>query len=174
MISSIWRRHGGDADGSSAIALTDAREELRLYLADGLVTGRIAVDGRLSDHVNRASSLRICVADGDGPDELWIDIDRDDILIVAPPPRPTNEARRVRRQRERVLIEVGAYTVTGTTHLPPGAALEPYLLRTRQHFLPVTQAVVRSSVLPNFEETLAIALVNVGNLDHLQRLLAPA
>jgi hypothetical protein len=159
-------------EGSAAREITPVLEPIQVFTAQRHIEGWIvAAQERVTDLLNQREVIRLCVQ----PDtDEWATIDRDDILLVAPPGRTTNPQRRVHRQKRRLMALVGSYVVTGVAHLQPGAGLDPYLLRTRQHFLPMTNAVVTHRTDPSVEHQLPVVIVNVGNLTELRALLAPA
>ena len=99
-------------------------------------------------------------------------------LESAWPPEPRMHAGerqlRVHRQRRRVRVRVGPYDVTGTAHLIPGGGLDPFLLRTRQAFLPMTDVVILRRDDLSWERVAAVAIINVGNLSELHELLTLA
>lgn len=59
-------------------------------------------------------------------------------------------------------------------HLVPGAGLDPYLLRTRRAFLPMTDIVISRRDNPSWEHEAGVAIINVGNLSELHELLTLA
>ena len=153
-------------DGSAARDLTPSIEPIRVFTTDRHLDGWIvATQERITDVLNARESIRICV---DATADVWETIDRDDILMVAPPEHTTNPDRRVHRRKNRLVAQVGPYVVTGMVHLQPGISLEPYLLRTRQHFLPITDAHVTSRIDPAFGQELEVVIVNVRNLTELR------
>ena len=69
-------------------------------------------------------------------------------------------------------MAVGPYFVTGTVHLQAGIALDPYLLRTRQQFLPMTDALITTGLDPTFAQDLPVVIVNVRNLIEIRSQLS--
>lgn len=131
-----------------------------------MLDGSIAVDGeRLIDLLNRETTLRVCSTS----DATWRSVDLDEVCLVGPPPHASDPQRRVRRQKHRVRVEVGPCLVTGTAHLVPGSELKPYLLRTRQRFLPITEAWIRRATHdPSLEGDVDVVLANVAMAERLE------
>jgi hypothetical protein len=128
----------------------------------------VAVEERVTDLLNQRETLRICT---DPAADRWSSVDRDDLLLVASPPMPMPTGRAIHRQKRRVLAQVGPYSVEGIVHMPPGMPLDPFLLRTRQHFLPLTRAVVSSSDASESGDAYQVVLVNVFNVSELRLLV---
>ena len=57
-------------------------------------------------------------------------------------------------------------------HPQPGISLDPYLLRTRQHFLPMTDAILRSRIDPTWEQQLPVVIVNMQHMMELRSQLS--
>lgn len=170
-----WPRGAGAsrAAATGALELVRPPEPIRVFRADGEVEGWIAASGqRVTDLLNANPSLRIQLDAADS--ERWIEVERDTILLVTPPPHAGQRQRRVHRQRRRVRATVGPFDVVGTAHLTPGSGLDPYLLRTRQAFLPMTDVVISRRDHPGWEQEAAVAIINVGNLSALHALLTLA
>ena len=170
-----WQ-HGSRASTSEdSVTLESAwpLEPIQVFRADGELSGWIAARGqRVTDLLNASDTMRIQLDAID--QERWVDIERDSILVVAPPPHASQPQRRVHRQRRRVRAQVGPFEITGTAHLVPGAGLDPYLLRTRQAFLPMTDIVISRRDNPSWEHEAGVAIINVGNLSELHELLTLA
>lgn len=172
----FWNVRRGTAselsEGSAARDITPVLQPIQVFTAEHRVEGWIiASQERVTDLLNERDVMRICV---DADSDRWETINRDQVLLVAPPERRTNPQRRVHRQKRRLMALVGSYVVSGVAHLQPGAGLDPYLLRTRQHFLPMTDAIVTHRTDPSVEHEFPVVIVNVGNLTELRALLAPA
>ena len=110
----------------------------------------------------------------DPADDVWESADLEDLLLVAPPLQAGNPQRRVHRRKHRLVGLVGPYVVTGVGHIALGQDPEAYLLRTRQHFLPMTDAHVTSRVNGSIDEVLPVVILNVGNLIELRAQLTLA
>lgn len=159
-------------EGSAARSIEPHLEPIQLFTHDGRVTGWIvALDERVTDVLNRRETLRICV---DASEDAWADVDRDELLLVAPPLRTGPNPRRIHRHKRRVRILLGRYTVEGVAHLPPGMPLDPFLLRTRQHFVAVTDAIVTDADERDGGETHPVVILNVHNMQELHALLTLA
>lgn len=157
-------------DGSAARDPTPSIEPIQVFTSERYLGGWVvATQERMTDVLNARESLRICV---DATADVWETIDRDDILLVAPPERSTDPQRRIHRRKDRIVAQLGPYLVTGTVHLQPGISLDPYLLRTRQHFLPMTDAILRSRIDPTWEQQLPVVIVNVQHMMELRSQLS--
>ncbi len=179
-----WRRGGASSavDGSAALKAVDELEPVEIYTGAAMVTGSVVSHGeRMSDILNREGKLRLhaprALPYGD-VDELhssdegtWATVDADEILFVMPPTHVSNPQRRVHRRWRRVLMRTGDFEILGRVHLLPGVELDPFALATRVHFLPVTQAAVRSTSDPLWERMADVILVNVRPLKDLREVL---
>jgi hypothetical protein len=145
---------------------SDVFEPVQVFTRFERIRGEIDPNGRrMTDLLNAQPALSVRLENG-----VWKLVDRDEILVVAPPPYKSNPQMRVHRRKRRVLARVGPYDVIGTAHTIPGIDLEPTLLRTRQHFLAITGAYIRDAREPDFEQDLAVAIVHVGNTTDLEAL----
>jgi hypothetical protein len=167
----VRRSSGASAtEGSAARDLTPVIEPVQVFTTDRCLGGWVvATQERMTDVLNARESIRLCV---DATNDLWETIDRDDILFVAPPERPSDPRRRIHRRKNRIVAQIGPYLVAATLHLQPGAQLDTYLLRTRQHFLPMTNAVLTSRVDPTLEHQLPVMIVNVRHMMELRTQLS--
>ncbi len=120
------------------------------------------------DVLNSRETLRVCV---DPALDAWETFDRDELLLVGPPPLPGPSQRAVHRQKQRVLVNVGPYVAEGVVYLPPGTPPDPYLLRTRQRFLALTNAVVSRPDDPGSDLSLPVVLVNLHAVEEMRGLL---
>ena len=93
-------------------------------------------------------------------------IERDTILVVAPPPFVSQ--RRIFRQRRTIQVKIGAWIVRGVAHTSPMGALDPTQLRARQPFLPMTNVRITRADGTADGEQFAVAIVNVANMDELR------
>jgi hypothetical protein len=169
-----WRQPSVTApttDGANALDPDRRLEQVELYTTDGLVLGLIAPEGeRMSDILNRerpvlvhgAQTTPFLHADLPQQPRGMASFNLDQILLAMPPARVSNPARRISRRRRRVLLQIGPYQVVGTAHMPPGANLDPYVLRTRARFIAVTDALVRHTGEPQFERGAPVVLVNTA------------
>lgn len=158
--------------GSTAVDLAPHLEPIHLFTAGGRIDGWIVViEQRVTDLLNTRETFRICI---DPVADSWSTVSRDELLLVAPPPLPGPTGRAIHRQKRRVLARVGAYSVEGIVHMPPGMPLDPFLLRTRQHFLPLTHAVVTSSDESEAGDMYQVVLANVFNVTELRMLVTLA
>jgi hypothetical protein len=142
------------------------REPIAVFRVDGVVEGWIPKqEGRISDGLNDADQMRVGTETADGATD-WLEFRLDDVIAVAPAPRPVSP-KRVSRRRHPVEIEAGPYRVIGTVHLPIGADPRRYVATTGRRWLPLTECTVTAA-----EEDWAVAVVIV-NLDHASRREAP-
>jgi hypothetical protein len=147
----------------AVVAVAPRAEPIQVFTADALIEGTVEPTARrMTDLLNTQRFLSLRTEAG-----RWESINTDEVLLVAPPPHTSTQQMRVHRRQHRVLAIVGPYEVTGIARAIPGINLDPYLLRTRQHFLPITHAVVRDSRDPSFEQELPVVIVNVGNTTEL-------
>jgi hypothetical protein len=140
---------GGTADGPRTIPFDGLTEEWR-------IVGRMQVEGRLSDALNRRDPITISDvqwAPYDGSAAL-VDapglkaVDPYDLIIVlageATQP-PLTEAERVAHKVHKiaydVALEVPPYRVIGTVYLYPGSDPQRLLDRSTEMFLPVVDAI---------------------------------
>ena len=163
----VGRATGGQIiDGSAARELAPHLEPISVFTARGSFDGWIvAAEQRVTDLLNDHPHLRVCV---DAAADDWEDIDRDDILFVAPPARATDPQRRVSRRRNRLVAHVGPYVLTGTAHIQPGATLDPYILRRQVRFLPLTDAWVTHRTDSSVDFGRPVLIVNTVNLIELR------
>jgi hypothetical protein len=129
----VSRPTGGQlTDGSPANDPAPHLEPISVFTMNGSFEGWIvAAEQRVTDLLNEHLQLRICL---DASADDWKDIDREDILFVAPPGRATDPQRRISRRKNRLVALVGSYVVTRTAHTQPGATLDPYVLRRQVRF----------------------------------------
>ena len=157
-------------DGSTARAFAPALEPIRLFLPDRQVEGWIvSTEDRITDLLNRRDILRLCV---DPAADVWESADSEELLFVAPPIQAGDPQRRIHRRKHRMEAFAGPYVVSGLAHIPVGQDAEAYLLRTRQPFLPMTNAHVTSRVDASIDEVLPVVILNVGNISSLRASLS--
>jgi len=166
----VGRTTGSEhTDGSAARDLAPHLEPISVFASDRSFEGWIvAAERRVTDLLNDHQHLRVCI---DAAADVWEDVDRDEILFVAPPERATDLQRRVHRRKNRLVALVGAYVVTGTVHILPGTTLDPYLLRRKLPFLPMTDAWVTHRTDPTVELARPVVIVNTAHLVELQPVL---
>ena len=143
-------------------------EPLRIYAPNAIIDGWVPAPAqRLSDTLNLAETLTVSRAAGP-TDADWFEVDRDQMLLVAPPPQLTAHLRQHRVKRP-ILVRRGHYVVQGRVHMIAGIALDPHLARTGRYFLAVTDAWVTSSAMRDLDARHPDLLVNVrstiGRLD---------
>lgn len=140
---------------------------VRIYTRDDTI-----VDGwtplgsqRLSDLLNAEDELGISRVAEHPTDADWLAIDREDMILVAAPPHTSARQLRVHRQKREMRARCEHFALTGTVHLIPGNRLDRTVLRTRQHFLPITNAVVETAAEPGKSTHHDALLLNIVNVD---------
>ena len=163
----VRRATGADiTDGSTARDLAPHLEPISIFTARGSFDGWIvAAERRVTDLLNDHPHLRVCL---DAAADQWEEVDREDILFVAPPARPVDPQRRVSRRRNRLVALVGPYVVNGTAHIQPGATLDAYSLRRQVRFLPLTDVWVTHRTDPSVDFGRPVLIVNTANLTELR------
>lgn len=124
-------------------------EPLVAWAEDCVVRGEVDLaDGRLSDVVNELDILTFTAAslealeDGRTVDVGELEVERRDLHLIEVRGRRGDPIRRLRTVEERVVLEVGPFTVTGNLHRPPNT--QPMAALSRwSRFVPVTDAVFR-------------------------------
>ncbi len=142
---------------------------------DWRLVGRMMVDGRLSDVLNRREPITISEvnwAPVDGSEPLapapgLKSVDPYDLVIVIAGedslPEMKDEERaahRVHKVSYEVAIEVPPYRVVGTIYLHPGSEPDSLLQRASEMFIPVVQAVALLGDQPVGKPTNEAILVN--------------
>ena len=147
-------------DAASAPAAQAAGSQAAGIAFDGLtedwrLIGRMMIEGRLSDALNRREPIEIV-------DVEWGPIDGSEPMVAAPGlktvdpydlvvvlvgddslPDLTEEgkaAHRVHKVSYEVAIEVPPYRVIGTVYLHPGSEPESLLSRSSEMFVPIVEA----------------------------------
>ena len=168
----FWRRRGSEPEGEAEeAAARDALAPVRVYTTNATIDGWIDLQGqRLSDLLNVEDLLSVSRVDSAPNDDHWFVIDRADMLIVVPPPHVSDRLARLHRVKRRIVVQIGHYSVRGLVHMIAGIGLDPFLARSRQHFLPVTDASVTSAERTELEERYPALLVNVRNTAEQLRL----
>jgi hypothetical protein len=134
--------------------------------------------GRLTDLINHEDYLRVILLDELPEDpaqpieiragQEWAQLSVGDVLLILPPPQPTDPQRRLHRPRQPVDIAIGPFRVSGMVHTPPGAQAAGFLLRQNNRFAPVTRAAVRDVGLDGFEQRADVVLVNMRRVAKIQ------
>ena len=106
--------------------------------------------------------MRVGTETADGSATDWLEFSLDDVIAVAPAPRPVSP-QRVSRRRHPIEVEAGPYRVSGTVHLPIGADPRRYVATTGRRWLPLTDCTVSAAA-----DEWAVEVVIV-NLDHASR-----
>jgi hypothetical protein len=133
-------------------------QPIRLYSADMVIAAWLdPANERITDILSRRDDLAVLPEgrDADDPDS-WLLVNANELLLVVPPPHSSPSELRVHRQREVVQARVGPYIVTGTAHMRPGQAEDPFL-RATQPFLPLTDAVIEQPGEPPIRVDVVIA-----------------
>ncbi len=171
----FWRRKHEQRDDGEPDLVDEQTVEPPLH-DDELVPIRIytdteVVDGwthlgsqRLSDLLNAEDMLSVTRVERNPTEGDWRVVERERMLLVVAPPHSSPRQLRVHRQKREILVQSAKYAVSGTVHLVPGNRLDRTVLRTRQHFLPITDARLMTQVRPGTEEEYDIVLVNVVNV----------
>lgn len=146
-----------------------ALQPIRLYSAELALSAWVdPANERITDILSRGDELAVLPEGRDpGDPDAWVSVNADDLLLVVPPPHTSPPELRMHRQRQRVLARVEPYVVTGTAHLKPGEAEDPFLRATRP-FLPLTDAVIEQAETPPAQ--LEVVIVNFRHLTELREL----
>jgi hypothetical protein len=175
------RKGSGKHDASSAAAKPGtSRAAGRGIPFDGLteewrLVGRMEIEGRLSDVLNRREAIPIA-------DVQWAPIDDSEVLTPAPGLEKIDpfdlilvyagagslpsltEAERLAHKLHKVpydvALEVPPFRVVGTVYLFPGSEPERLLDRSTELFVPVTDAVVLLGSRPLGNPEVEVVLVN--------------
>ena len=158
----FWKRKAEDGPGPMAADGDDALAPVRIYTADVTVDGWVDLAGqRLSDLLNVQELLSVSSVPSQPADDQWTAMDRAELLLVVPPAHIADRRLRSHRVKRNILVLSGQYVVRGLVHMVPGIALDPFLARSRQHFLPLTDTRVTSLERPEIDERHPALLVNV-------------
>ena len=140
----------------------DEREPIAVFRSDGVVEGWIPKqESRISDGLNDADRVRVIEAPYGAADN-WLEFNLDEVIAVAPAPRPPSPAR-VSRRRHPLEVDAGPYKVKGIVHLPVGADPRRYVSSTGRRWLPLTECTVSEA---DGEWAVDVVIVN---LDHVSR-----
>jgi hypothetical protein len=151
--------------------------EIRLqgYAGDCTVTGRMELEGRLSDALDRSDEIvlsdasLLSLADGRRIDLPELTLERDDLFAVEGHGSPAGEdQRRVRMVRHLLQLQLGPYTCYGELHSLPGAAPLRALV-ARRTMVPLTSCVL---VFRRGDEDeirrVPMLVVNGARIDHVE------
>jgi hypothetical protein len=173
----FWRRNNEPVDPEDDPSLSEPSAEpspaigslvpIRIYtLDDTVIDGWTEVGSqRLSDLLNAEDTLSVSRVPDDPSDTDWQAIDREDMMIVVAPPQASARQLRVHRHKLEMRANCALYSIIGTVHLIPGNRLDRQVLRTRQHFLPITDASGATAAAPEApieNQTLLLNIVNVS------------
>ena len=161
---------GGGAPGTGAPSVAP----FRAFTEDRRIVGRVQVEGRLSDALNRRVPLPVFavstapIATRDRLDETpdLRELDPYELVVVASGPDSQSPmtsdqraAMRTRRDRYAVCIELTGASVCGVVHLHPGTDPSEIAGHRPELFVPVTDAVVRVGSVVE-DPSLDVAFVN--------------
>lgn len=142
---------------------------------DWRLTGRMMIEGRLSDALNRREPIELLTVQWGPVDgsEPMVDapglksVDPYDLVIVVAGddsiPEMSDEGRtahRVHKVSYEVAIEVPPYRVIGTVFLYPGAEPDSLLSRSSEMFVPIVEATAFKGDNRVGPETASAVLVN--------------
>ncbi len=168
----------GEAPGLRGIPFDGFTEEWRLV-------GRMELEGRLSDALNRRESIAISGvrwAPIDRPAELTPapgleKVDPFDLIAVLAGPATLpafSEAERAAHKLHKVpydvALEVPPFRVLGTVYLFPGSEPERLLDRSTELFVPVADAVALLGERPLNEPDIDVVLVNRSYLRGVEQI----
>lgn len=171
----FWRRQPPEPDDAEPEAVELPSNDLALHLHGDLVPIRIftedaVVDGwtqvgshRLSDILNAEDMLSVSRVDYEPSEDDWMAVERDQMMLVVAPPHTSSRQLRVHRHKREIRAQSALYSILGTVHMIPGNRLDRTVLRTRQHFLPITDARVVTADQPDLEQEHEVVLINVVN-----------
>ena len=156
------------ASGASGVAFDGLTEDWRLI-------GRMMIEGRLSDALNKREPIDIV-------DVQWGPVDGSEPMVAAPGlktvdpydlvvvlvgddslPDMTEEgktAHRVHKVSYEVAVEVPPYRVIGTVYLHPGSEPDSLLSRSSEMFVPIVEATALMGERRVGPETASAVLVN--------------
>lgn len=176
----FWRRKAEQPDRRDPGAPPEPPVELpprgelvpiRIVMEDEVLDGWAHVGPqRLSDLLNGEDILSVSRVEDEPTEDDWQAIERERMLLVVAPPHVSHRQLRVYRQKRPIRAQSAYYAVQGTVHLIPGNRLDRTVLRTRQHFLPITEARVMIPSQPDVEREHEVVLVNVVDAEEDLRL----
>ena len=123
-------------------AAGDRLEPIRIITREADLRGFIAAGNeRLTDILQRGQDLAILPAGASPTPSSWVRVSAAEVQLVVPPPHVSPPERRLARQPREVVVRVGAYELSGTAHLMPGAE-QDVLARSSHPFLPLTDVAL--------------------------------
>jgi hypothetical protein len=171
----LKRKRAPDAKAAPA----PVRPDVTGVAFDGLtedwrLVGRMLVDGRVSDALNKREQISIvdvrwAPIDGSeplGPAPGLQSVDPYDLILVLagedslPETSEERAAHRVHKVSYEVALEVPPYRVTGTVFLYPGSEPDSLLSRATDMFIPVADAQATVEGRPIGDDTRGAILVN--------------
>ena len=159
----FWKRKVQELGPEEAVGARPGTKlaPIRIFTADMTIDGWVDLAGqRLSDVLNGEELLSVSRTP-DPTDRDWQALERDELLLVVPPPISADPRLRRHRVKRRLVAKSGLYVVRGLVHMIAGIELDPFLARSRQHFLPVTEAWITNSHRPDVDEEHPSLLINV-------------
>ncbi len=165
----FWRSKDPEKEESAAPAdeVRDHLAPVRIFTAESTVDGWIEIGGqRLSDVLNVEELLSVSRVRTAPTETQWFVLERDEMLLVVPPPYTSDRIVRLHRVKRRILAVSGHYVVRGVVHMMAGIALDPFLARSRQHFLPLTETWITSTERLEVDEQHPALLLNVRSTGH--------
>jgi len=167
----FWKRRSSDEGPESERPSEDTRGDLapvRIFTIYTTIEGWVDLAGqRLSDVLNLEDLLSVSPV-RTPLDSDWFALEREEMLLLVPPAHVSDRALRPHRVKRPILVLSGHYVVRGLVHMIAGIALDPFLARSRQYFLPLTEARVTSTERPEVDEQHPALLVNVRSAQPLQ------
>lgn len=130
------RRRLDPADGHGQPHPDETAERSLLLTHDGWIIGRLVhAETRVLDALSNGV-LKLVADDG------VREIDRDEILMVVPPPRTAPSRLRIAKQPIPVALDVGIGTLRGQIHVLPGVSPWETWQRSPSGFVAVTGAAL--------------------------------
>lgn len=171
----LKRKRGSDAEraGPPAEAVV-AGVAFDALTEDWRLIGRMLIEGRVSDALNKREAIAIvdvrwAPIDGSqplGPAPGLRSVDPYDLILVLaaddslPESSEERTAQRVHKVSYEVALEVPPYRVTGTVFLYPGSEPDSLLSRSSEMFIPVADAQATIEDRPVGDGTRGAILVN--------------
>ena len=157
----FWRRSPRGGKDPTPPVPEPTLAPVRIYTTDGTIEGWVDIARqRLSDLLNVEDLLSVSRVEASPTDDDWFVVERDQMLIVVPPPREVDRQIRLHRLKRPMHAEVGPYAIRGFVHLIAGITLDAMLARSAQYFLPLTDVSVTDPAQSLIEQHHTV-LVNV-------------
>lgn len=172
----LKRKRAADGTAAKPAATGDAAYGVAFdgLTEDWRLVGRMLVEGRVSDALNRREPIPIddvlwAPVDGSGalaPAPGLKSVDPYDLILVRmgddslPETEDERSAHRVHKVSYEVALEVPPYRVTGTVYLYPGSEPDSLLSRSTDMFVPVVDATATIDNRPVEGATSTAILVN--------------